>query len=140
MKDEVIDSITSKLETWEYDESDIEEASEIFERYIEANDEIVEYIVTDASDSAPNRYDDPALDVFFLTKTNVFLVIYNSELSRYSSNTIDAINSVDIEITSQRIELSVYCDNGRIEAASYDEEQFEAIRAFGLNIDRMIKD
>lgn len=140
MKEEVIDSITSKLKNWEYDESDIEEASEIFEKYIEANEDVVDYIVTDASDSVPNRYDNHALDVLFLTKSNIFFIIYNSEVSKYNSNTIEEIHSVSIEVTSQRIELAISSNSERIGVASYDEDQFEAIRTFGLNIDRIVRE
>jgi hypothetical protein len=139
MEEEVVDSITSKLESWGYTESDIEEAANIFERYARKNNDIIDYIITDASESAPNRYDNPALDVMCLTQKNVFFILYNSERSKYSSNTIENTTGVEIETTSQRIELLIFFNNRKYKAASYDEEEFEAIRNFGLSVDRIIK-
>ena len=121
------------------DKPDIEEASEVFKRYSEKNDEIIDYVITDASESAPNRYDDPALDIMCLTQTNLFFIIYNSEISKYSSSTVESTAGVEIETTSQRIELSIFFDNRKYGVASYDEEEFEAIRNFGLNVDRIVR-
>lgn len=140
MIEDITDSIVSKMREWKYNDEDITEAADIFETYAESNGEILEYIITDASESAPNRYDDCALDVMCLTQTNIFFVVYNSELSRYSSRSIDAINGLQIETTSQRIELTITFQTEKYGAASYNEERFEDIRDFGLSVDSKMKE
>jgi len=139
MNEEIVDSITSKMKNWGYDESKVEEAVDIFTKYADSNGELIDYIITDAADSAPNRYDKHALDIMCLTQMNVFFIIYNSEVSKYSSSTISSIDTVEIETTSQRIELLIHANNNKYGAASYDENEFDSIRNFGLNVDRIVR-
>jgi hypothetical protein len=139
MNEEIVDSITSRLANWEYDEEDINDILNKIQTYTKENGKIIEYMITDASESAPNRFDDHALDILFLTQTNIFSVLIDSEFSKYVSTSFDNINSVEIETTSQRIELSIIFNAKKYTAASYNENEFEKIRDFGLSVDSKIK-
>jgi hypothetical protein len=134
MKTEIKKSIETKMSEWDYAHSEIQEALDSISKYTENHEEIVDYIITDASDSVPNRYDESALDVHFLTNSAIINFVYDAETIKVSLGRAANVEFVQVDRTTQRVELKLRYTNREYAAATYNEDQFSEIESFARKV------
>lgn len=126
------------MNDWDYSEEEVREGVDLIEEWIESSGEIIDYVITDASESAPDRYSEATLDILFVTKKKLSVIVHDRETNVIYSTPVEKAHMVEIETTSQRIELTIRFPTGGLTVASYDESQFEEIRSLGLKVTNLI--
>jgi len=128
MDDELVREIERVMSNWDYTNESIVDATKWISGHLDAFEgNMHHYIVLNASESAPNKYDEDALELQYLFEDKLVIFVYTGERDRNSISTVptEAIQAIDIEDTGQRVEVRARIGVGNVIGATYDETRFK---------------